>query len=269
MHKGVWIGTISVLLVIALGTGGALYANQQSQHRDELKAEQARNSSMSKKIAKTDSKSSKADKEISSSKKQEETSVSSSSSSSVSSSEDTSNTQTPVHLTDTQKQAINASFLDWAAQRAEIGNMAVNDYYFDHGAAGRGDWYANTPDGQMQVQNENNPGPTGFPIHVIGGVVFLTMKDGSTGRQNDVVESIAGGYSDKADMSKPITKYILGDNGKVYELKTTDGQVSLTTGFGEYSDDGTASEYQPDQNFIVSGDRDAQDELQKLINAYR
>ena len=49
---------------------------------------------------------------------------------------------------------------------------------------------ANTPDGQMQVQNENNPGPTTFPIHVIGGVVFLTMKDGSIGRQNDVVESI-------------------------------------------------------------------------------
>ncbi|SCB90982.1 hypothetical protein [Weissella bombi] len=147
--------------------------------------------------------------------------------------------------------------------------MAVNDYYFGYGASGRGDWYANTLDGQMKVQNENNPGLTAFSIHIIGGVVFLTMKDDSTGRQNKVVESTAGGYSDEVDMSKPITKYILGDNDKVYGLKTSDEQVSLTTGFGEYNDDGTTSDYQPAQDFVLSGDNAAQAELQKLISAYR
>ena len=84
------------MAVIGIGVGG-VYAHQQIQEKT-LKIEQTKNSSMSKKIAKTDSKSSNTDKETSSSKQQEETSVSSSSS--VSSSEDTSNTQTPVHLTD-------------------------------------------------------------------------------------------------------------------------------------------------------------------------
>ncbi|SCB90900.1 hypothetical protein [Weissella bombi] len=268
MHKGIWVGIVSVLAVIA-GTGGALYANQQSEHRDELKTKQAKNSSMSKKIDKANSKSSKTDKETSSSKQQEETSVSSSSSSSSSSSEDTSNTQAPVHLTDEQKQSINASFLDWASQRAEIGNMAVNDEYFNHGAAGRGDWYANTPDGEIQVQDLNNPGQQAFPIHAIGGCVFLIMKNGTTGKQEDVVQSTANGYSDSGDMSKPVTKYVLGDNGKVYELQAMGYEMSVTSGFGEYQDDGTRGTFKPDSDFIVSKDQAAQDELQKLINAYR
>lgn len=267
MQRGVWIGTIGVLAVVALGTGGTLYTKQQSEHRDELKAEQAKNSSMSKKIDETNLKSSKTDKETSISKQQEETSVSSSSSSS--SSEDTSNTQTPVHLTDEQKQSINALFLDWASHRAEIGNMAVTDEYFNHGAAGRGDWYANTPDGEIQVQDLNNPGQQAFPIRAIGGCVFLTMKNGTTGKQEDVVQSTANGYSDSADMSKPITKYVLGDNGKVYELQAMGYEMSVTSGFGEYQDDGTRGTFKPDSDFIVSKDQAAQDELQKLISAYR
>ncbi len=262
MGKGVWVGIIGIVAVIGIGVGG-VYAHQQTQDKT-LKAEQAKTKSMSKKLDGIDNKvlKDKKDKESSSSNQTTSDLDTSSSQSSVK------DTQL-VELTDAQKQEINEAFLNWADRRATIGNMAVNDYYFGHGAAGRGDWYANTPDGQMQVQDENNPGPMAFPIHVIGGAVFLTMKDGATGRQNDIVESTAGGYSDKADMSKPITKYILGDNGKVYELTTNDGQVSLTTGFGEYSDDGTASDYHPDQSFVVSGDRDAQKELQKLISVYR
>ncbi|CAM4246709.1 hypothetical protein [Weissella hellenica] len=262
MSKGLWVGVIGVIAVIGIGIGG-FYGYHQTQDK-ALKTEQAKTKSMSEKLAGIDKKTStdKTDKESSNGS-------SSSSISSVSSNQSSVTETESVALTDAQKQAVNEAFLNWADQRAAMGNMAVNDYYFGHGAAGRGDWYANTPDGQMQVQDENNPGPTAFPIHIVGGVVFLTMKDGSTGRQNDVVESTAGGYSDKADMSKPITKYILGDNGKVYELKTSDGQVSLTTGFGEYNDDGTASDYQPGQDFVLSGDGAAQTELQNLLSAYR
>ncbi|MGO3467727.1 MAG: hypothetical protein ACTIMJ_00025 [Weissella hellenica] len=262
MSKGLWVGVIGVMAIIGIGIGG-FYGYQQTQNK-ALKTEQAKTKSMSEKLADIDKRTStdKTDKESSNGS-------SSSSTSSVSSNQSSVTEKESIVLTDAQKQEINKAFLNWADQRAVMGNMAVNDYYFGHGAAGRGDWYANTPDGQMQVQDENNPGPTAFPIHIVGGVVFLTMKDASTGRQNDVVESTAGGYSDKADMSKPITKYILGDNGKVYELKTSDGQVSLTTGFGEYNDDGTASDYQPDQDFVLSGDSAAQTELQNLISAYR
>ncbi|MEG2601774.1 MAG: hypothetical protein RSA23_02745, partial [Carnobacterium sp.] len=43
---------------------------------------------------------------------------------------------TSIVLDDNQKTQITNAFLTWAGQRAEIGNMAVSDWYFDHGAAG-------------------------------------------------------------------------------------------------------------------------------------
>ena len=69
-------------------------------------------------------------------------------------------------------------------------------------------------------------------------------------------------------MSMPITKYLLGDNGVVYELKTDDGNVGLSTGFGEYSDNGKSDSYKPNRSFIVSKDQNAQIELQQLIKQY-
>ncbi|APS42511.1 hypothetical protein FOL01_1652 [Weissella jogaejeotgali] len=262
MSKGAWISTIVVLLVVGLGAGGVLYVNHQSQDR-ELKEEQAKNSSLSEKIASSDKQ-----KETSEKKSSSQQSSSSVSEPSSSSSEET-NPNEPVNLTTAQKQAVNKAFLSWASDRAEVGNMAVTDWYFDHGAAGRGDWYANTADGEVQVQDQNNPGPSAFLVHAIGGCVFLTMKDGSTGQQDDVVESIAGGYGDKADMDKPITKYMLGDNGKVYELRLDKGDTSLTSGFGEYTDEGQRGDYTPSYSFKVSEDQAAQAELQKILADYR
>ena len=46
-----------------------------------------------------------------------------------------------------EQQEMTQHFYDWAIERAEIGNMAVTNMYFSHGAAGRGDWYAMTPNG--------------------------------------------------------------------------------------------------------------------------
>lgn len=262
MGKGAWIGTIVALLAICLGAGGVLYVNHQSQDRI-LKEEQAKNSSLSKRIDSSDKQ-----RETSEKKSSSQQPSSSVSESSTSSSEET-RPNKPLNLTTAQKEAINTDFLNWSSDRAKIGNMAVTYWYFDHGAAGRGDWYANTPDGEIQVQNQDNPGSSAFPVHAIGGCVFLTMKDGSTGRQDDVVESFAGGYGENADVNQPITKYMLGDNGKVYELKLDEGDGSLTSGFGEYSDDGQRGDFRPSYTFKVSEDQAAQAELQKLLADYR
>ncbi|WP_407855015.1 hypothetical protein [Enterococcus hailinensis] len=209
------------------------------------------------------------------------TSTSNSSTSSVSSESSTSiesqsSTQTEaakntsIVLDDNQKTQITNAFLTWAGQRAEIGNMAVSDWYFDHGAAGKGDWYANTPDGQVQVQNNGYPGFGSFAIHAIGGCVFYTAKDGSIGKQELFADSFATNYSAKMDWSKPVSKYLLGDNGVVYELKTGNGTpVSTNTGFGEYNDQGTQMEYPPTMAFQVSEDSAAQVKLQELINVYQ
>jgi len=174
-----------------------------------------------------------------------------------------------VRLSDTQREQINLVFLEWAGQRAAIGNMAVSGWYFDHGAAGRGDWYANTPDGQVQVQNQDLPGKSAFPIRAIGGCVFYTSKDGGIGKQELAAGSFAENYSVKMDFSKPVSKYLLGDNGVVYELKTGNGEmVSTNTGFGEYADDGSIGEYTPGVSFQISEDQAAQEKLQELIQRY-
>lgn len=51
--------------------------------------------------------------------------------------------------------------------------MAVTSGFFDHGSAGRGDWYAVTPDGLAMAQDLDNPGYDYFPLHVVGGVTFI------------------------------------------------------------------------------------------------
>lgn len=174
-----------------------------------------------------------------------------------------------VRLSDAQREQINLAFLEWAGQRAAIGNMAVSGWYFDHGAAGRGDWYANTPDGQVQVQNQDLPGKSAFPIRAIGGCVFYTSKDGGIGEQELAAGSFAENYSVKMDFTKPVSKYLLGDNGVVYELKTGNGEmVSTNTGFGEYADDGSIGEYTPGVAFQISEDQAAQEKLQELIQRY-
>ncbi len=175
-----------------------------------------------------------------------------------------------IHLTIDQKKQINADFLNWAAERATVGHMAVSDWYFDHGSAGLGDWYANTPDGQVQVQNQNQPGAAAFKIHAVGGCIFYKSKDGQIGKQNLYKGSFADNYSIGLDDSQPVSKYLLGDNGVVYELKTGNGSsVSSRTGFGQYDDNGQLGNYQPDQNFEISADQAAQHELQKLLTPYQ
>ena len=187
----------------------------------------------------------------------------------ASQSSSTTESSSKVQLTDVQKGQMNQAFLDWAGERAVIGNMAVSHWFFDHGAAGRGDWYANTPDGQVQVQNNGVPGEKAFPIHAIGGCVFYTSKDGSVGKQELMAGSFAANYSVKMDYSKPVSKYLLGDNGVVYELKTGNGEpVSTNTGFGEYADDGSLGSYTPNKSFQISEDQAAQEKLRELMYSY-
>lgn len=202
--------------------------------------------------------------------KDQQSAVSSSTAEQTSQSEQTTATKQVLQLSETQKQTISQAFLEWAGQRAVMGNMAVSDWFFDHGAAGQGDWYADSPDGQIQVQDNQHPGTAAFAIHAIGGVVFYTAKNGATGIQDLFADSFASNYSVKMDSSKPVSKYLLGDNGVVYELKTGNGvMVTTNTGFGEYADDGTIGNYVPDQAFQVSEDQAAQNELAKLLQPYR
>lgn len=185
--------------------------------------------------------------------------------------EDEAHQETAVReFTDAEKQAMVDEFYTWAVERAEVGGMAVNDYYFGHGAAGRGDWYATTPHGDVQVQDQDNPGFDAFNIHAIGGIVFYQPISGDYGAdENTEVESTASGYQTMAIDGTDIHKYMLADNGVVYEHISVKEETSLSSGFGEFNDDGTRGEYAPASRFEVSGDQDAQEEWQRILSKYQ
>src|SRR5699024_9737733 len=186
--------------------------------------------------------------------------------------EEEANQETAVReFTDAEKQAMVDEFYTWAVERAEVGGMAVTKYFLTHGAAGSGDWYANTPDGEAQVQNLKNPGFDHFDMHIIGGVAFYQPSSGIVGTDNlDRVPGTAEGYSNIAVPETNIHKYILVDNGVVYELIAPKENMAFSSGFGEYADDGTKDGGIPtDKDFELSGDQDAQEEWQRILSKYQ
>ncbi|QBO35987.1 hypothetical protein EQG49_05690 [Periweissella cryptocerci] len=165
-----------------------------------------------------------------------------------------------TRLTDSQK----AMFTDWAATQAAKGGMALSELYFNHGAAGQGDWYADTVNGRMQEQDLGNPGYGGFDLHALHGVVFFYANDGTTGYDYPMDEyTTVDGYMD-VDQDRPVHKYVLADDGKVYEWISQAGAFA-SDGFGEMENNGQVGEYSPDGTFIVSGDDAAQQEYQAIL----
>lgn len=175
-----------------------------------------------------------------------------------------------VPLTDGQKYYINQEFVQWAIGRAEIGGMALTDRYFTHGAAGRGDWYAHSVDGDIQLQDQQMPGYDAFEIHGIGGCVFYTSEDGVTGWDAQVVfASNASNHYVNLKRDAPFSIYLLGDNGVVYEKKAASAnEPDNQYAYGEYSDEGSRMQ-DPQGVFTVSEDQAAQQKLKELIRDYQ
>lgn len=170
--------------------------------------------------------------------------------------------------TDEEKQEMTEMFYEWAVERAEIGAMAVTDYYFGHGAAGHGDWVAKTPHGEVQAQNLDNPGWDAFELHAIGGVAFYQPITGDFGRdENKGNIGTGAGYTKVALPDTDIHKYMLVDNGIVYELI---GPLGLTSGFSEYTDEGQSTDQIKNElvQFEVSGDQAAQEEWRRILSLY-
>lgn len=193
----------------------------------------------------------------------------------VTTSSDTEENISIREYSDEEKEEVSQAFLDWAIPRAEEGGMAVTDKYFEHGAAGIGDWFAKTEDGEIQLQDpypeEDLPGYDAFDIHSLGGVAFYTSSSGVTGYDEIPKESAtAEGFSKAADSDYPIHKYILGDNGVVYELIGDIDEIgAFSAGYGEYEDSGESKGITPDHTFKVSDDEDAQKAWKEILQDYQ
>ena len=167
------------------------------------------------------------------------------------------------------KHDINKDFYNWAAQRAKIGNMAVSHYYFDHGPDEDGKlWYAPTPDGDVLIRNASDEyNSKDYTLKKLGGVVFYTSENGTTGKCNDIAHDTDNGAiysSDEVDASKPIDKYILANNGIIYECKLDGYSAEPDSGFYIKGDDNDSKS----DSWIISKDKDAQNEYRQLIEKY-
>lgn len=172
--------------------------------------------------------------------------------------------------TDSERLEMVDMFYEWAVDYAEEHEVAVTDYIFNHGAAGFGDWIAKTPHGHVQMQDLDNPGYDAFDLHAIGGVVFYTSLTGDYGRDeySEPIE-IFTGFSAVAEEGTSIKKYLLVDNGIVYEIVTSD--FAPAGSFGEYSDDGETTSYiEYDLGiFKVSKNKEAQKEWRRILSLYQ
>lgn len=167
-----------------------------------------------------------------------------------------------------EKSEINNDFYNWADQRAKMGNMAISKYYFDHGPENNGNlWYASTPDGDILVRNASDTySSKKYNLRKIGGFVFYTAKDGTTGKCDNIKKDTDDGAeysSDQIDITKPVDKYLLANNGIVYECKLDGEAAEPDSGFKIKGEDNIGSD-----DWIVSQDKAAQDEYRQLITKY-
>lgn len=178
----------------------------------------------------------------------------------------------PVSLTEEQCNQIENQFLNWVSPRAKMENLAVCDYYFDHGAAGNGNWYADTPNGRILVQDLEHNSSNNYVAKAIGGCLFYTSTKGTTGRSDEVDNSIMAESSPCIDGNKPYDKYLLANNGVVYELRNNScsGGYNSLYGFGEEAiDDGNSPDIPQTGHWVISKDTAAQQELRKLLKPYQ
>ena len=124
----------------------------------------------------------------------------------------------------------------------------------------------------MQIQDVGNgiPGYNQFPIHLLGGVVFYTSIEELYGYDSrPEMEAIAAGFHRLADPSMPVTRYLLGDDGIIYELQGTLIELgSFHGGYGLYEEDGSKSIDSSSYIFKISEDTDAQERYTEILSKY-
>ncbi|WEG72539.1 hypothetical protein [Vagococcus intermedius] len=179
------------------------------------------------------------------------------------------NCKAKTNLSDNAQKIISDKFYDWAVTRAEESKQAVTPIFFSPEEHSIGDWFGQTPDGKILVSKNDESKWDDFPLHAMGGVVFYTALNGQIGHDPEIdYRDLKVDYEVNMDETMPASKYILGDNGIVYELvKITGEQLTPTSGFKKKIKDNLV-EVPEKENLIKSKDQEAQNVLGKLINTY-
>ena len=160
--------------------------------------------------------------------------------------------------------------MKWADKRAKQQGLAASNRYFGAGEISTGDWYAMTPKGELQVSNQNEPGPKAFERHNLVGVVLYHSNQGVTGFDEKAKDlSNIEGYHNVADLNQPVTKYLFADDGKVYECQFKPSQqITLSSGFAPKDHNDKDPNLRPDELFKPTEDQTATELMNQLIKQY-
>lgn len=149
-------------------------------------------------------------------------------------------------FSDTEKTIINDEMQRWADERAKMSGMAVSGEFFGHGAGGDGDYTVETGDGTACLQHAtslDNRAPDGtYSSEIIGGLTWYYSLNGTKGYTAEAGEPVPTitGFSEVADINKPMIRYLFGNNGVVYEADCTASVSIAATDYYEVSSDTSA-----------------------------
>ncbi|MEB6570373.1 hypothetical protein [Staphylococcus auricularis] len=176
-----------------------------------------------------------------------------------------------AHLNDDEKQEVKEELIKWMAKREAKDDRAVSNRYFNSGSFSNGDWYAGSPDGQIQVSNQGDPGPKAFDVHNVVGLVTYESNADVTGF-DESAQSLTNieGYEQVANMSAPITKYLFADNGKVYKctFDKDSEETTLSSGFAPKDHTTKDPNLAPDRTFDEVKDKEITEHYHKLLDQY-
>lgn len=176
-----------------------------------------------------------------------------------------------TQISDEEQKKIKEEMMDWLAEDKKEDGKAVSNRYFSTSSISDGDWYAGTEKGEIQINNTGKPGPEAFDLHAVTGVVAYTPKDGETGFDKEAEDlSNVEGYKEVADLSKPVTKYIFTEEGKVYEYQFEGkDDVTLASGFAPKDHTGKDPNLRPDQQFKETENKALSKFYKELVEEYK
>ncbi|MFQ3727368.1 hypothetical protein ABLV92_13745 [Staphylococcus equorum] len=180
-------------------------------------------------------------------------------------------TSNKTQISDEEQKKIKEEIIDWLAEDKKEDGKAVSNRYFSTSSISDGDWYAGTEKGEIQINNTGKPGPEAFDLHAVTGAVAYTPKDGESGFDKEAEDlSNVEGYKEVADLSKPVTKYIFTEEGKVYEYQFEGkDDVTLASGFAPKDHTGKDPNLRPDQQFKETENKALSKFYKELVEEYK
>ncbi|MCU5745429.1 hypothetical protein N9R04_01670 [Staphylococcus sp. SQ8-PEA] len=178
--------------------------------------------------------------------------------------------QQQLHELTQHKKQLRHDVLHYLKKHPMHSSDAMTTRYFGGGEITTGDWYALTPQGQIQVSNQGKPGFNKFGIHNLVGITSYKSAKGHKGlsEEGNNLSNIEG-YARIKKRNTTVRKYLFADNGKVYEAHFKEEQPTLSTGFAPKDHTDKDPNLSPNVIFKVTKNRSLAQFWDKKIKDYK